>query len=287
MEMIKVSGGHLAAFAEGQGTPVIFLHGGPGDTHHYMKRMAEPLFRDFRCLFFDQRGTGGSEISPRRDEQFSMNLLFEDIAAIQEHFKTGPCALVGHSWGAMYALYAAMHFPERFTRITMCNIGPLDAEAAKKTYDNIQASLSQEELKMWTELRAERNAALECGDIKTIRRADKELIALRLKSWIFNPALRDSFLEEYLSDPPPDREVNKWICASADRWFSWARIGGANVPAWLCVGANDSVPISHIHKISTEMPHCRLTILERCGHIPWLEHPEAFYGELKAFLKGN
>ena len=49
---VSVFGGELAIYREGQGEPVIFLHGGPGDTHHYMKRMAEPLYRSGSKISF-------------------------------------------------------------------------------------------------------------------------------------------------------------------------------------------------------------------------------------------
>jgi len=41
MNFVEVPDGDLAVYSFGSGPPVIFLHGGPGDTHDYMKRMAE------------------------------------------------------------------------------------------------------------------------------------------------------------------------------------------------------------------------------------------------------
>ncbi len=105
MRSVPVSGAHLACYSEGAGPAVIFLHGGPGDTHHYMKRMAEPLFEDFQCIFFDQRGTGDSQ-AERVPENFKLDLLFEDLLAIKKSYELDELTLVGHSWGAMYALFA-------------------------------------------------------------------------------------------------------------------------------------------------------------------------------------
>lgn len=283
-ESIPVSGGQLAAYSVGAGPAVIFLHGGPGDTHHYMKRMAEPIFRDYRCIFFDQRGTGGSTGFKRESEQFRLELLFEDLMAVQEHFHTGPVALVGHSWGAMYALFSCIRYPGRFKKAALLNMGPLDAEMEIATSEHLTSVLNPKEREEWKRLRAARNGARDQGQFDLVKALDKELMHLRVKAWMFNPALRERFLSEYFQDPLPDREVNKWIWEGLNGWFSWDQLNSVHAPTWVCVGANDSVPVGQAQRIAQAMPNARLTVFENCGHIPWLEHSEEFYGQLERFL---
>lgn len=112
---------------------------------------------------------------------------------------------------------------------------------------------------------------------------------LRVRSWVYNPDLRDQFLDEYFQDAPPDREINKWIWAEAQNWFSWNMLGKTSVALkkskiWIAAGENDSVPVSQMQKLACLIPGSRLTIYEKCGHIPWLEHPQRFYKELKEFI---
>lgn len=52
---VLVWGGQISDVAVKTGSSVIFPHGGHDDTHDYMKRMVEPLLRDFRYIFFEQR----------------------------------------------------------------------------------------------------------------------------------------------------------------------------------------------------------------------------------------
>lgn len=286
-EKIPVLGGQLAAYSFGQGPAVIFLHGGPGDTHHYMKRMAEPLFRNFRCIFFDQRGTGGSAGFKREPEQFRLEFIFEDLVAVQEHFNTGPAALVGHSWGAMYALFSCIRYPGRFTKAALLNMGPLDAHMERGTSEHLTSVLNEEEKEEWQRLRSIRNSARDQRQFDKVEALDKQLMRLRVKAWVFNPALRDKFLNEYFQDPPPDREVNKWIWESLSGWFSWDRLNSVQIPTWVCTGANDSVPIMQAQRVVEAMPNARLTVFNQCGHIPWLEHTKDFYGQLRQFLKSD
>src|SRR5258706_16466752 len=48
----------------GNGPPVLFLHGGPGHDHQFMRALAAPLTQQFRCVLADQRGTGKSHLRP-------------------------------------------------------------------------------------------------------------------------------------------------------------------------------------------------------------------------------
>jgi pimeloyl-ACP methyl ester carboxylesterase len=286
-EFIPVKNGRLAAYSIGNGRPVIFLHGGPGDTHHYIKKMAIPLFQDFQCIFFDQRGTGLSTILNRSEKDFSLDLLFNDLLLVQSHFQAESAPLVGHSWGAMYALFACIEFPSNFRRAALLNMGPLDEEMGRETSNHLLSILTTEEKELWTKLREKRNQARDEKDLAEVLSADKEMMNLRVKSWVFNSKLRKPFFDDYFLDPPPDREVNSWVWAGAHDWFSWTRLETSTSEFWIAAGRNDSVPISQTEKIGRLAPNAKCTIFEECGHIPWLEHPNAFYSKLRLFLNGE
>jgi proline iminopeptidase len=284
VKSILVSGGSLATWSEGKGRPIIFLHGGPGDTHHYMKRMAKPLLNQFQCIFFDQRGTGLSKIRNREPGQFALELMLQDLLSVKSAYSSEPAMLVGHSWGAMYGLFACIDKPEHFERAALLNMGPLDAEVGAKTSDNLLATLSNDEREFWGQLRKRRNSARDTGNFEEVMECDRLMMKLRVKSWIFDHNLHEPFLNDYFQDPPPDREVNKWVWDSLGDWFSWDRVKQATTPIWLCVGESDSVPASQAKQLNDSLPNSTLSIFEKCGHIPWMEHPEKFYSKLRHFL---
>lgn len=284
MKLIPVSGAKLATYVEGKGPPVIFIHGGPGDTHHYMMKMATPLFKDYRCIFFDQRGTGASEVERRESDQFSLEMMLEDLYAVQKYYRIENASLVGHSWGAMYGLFACMNSPGIFGKAALLNMGPLDDEIGKQTSENLFLPLTDEERAESSKLRVKRNKARDRGDLQEVLNADKEMMRFRVKAWVFDPKLHQAFLEDYFQDPPPDRDVNKWVWDSLDGWFDWKKVPQANSKIWLCVGENDSVPLAQAQRLEGLLPNASLSIFKKCGHIPWLEHPARFYSELKSFL---
>lgn len=285
MKAVSVEGATLATFSEGRGAPVLFLHGGPGDTHHYMKRMAEPLFNDFQCIFFDQRGTGASTVTARSPQNFAMPLLLEDIKAVARAYDTGPVRLVGHSWGAMYGLYACMEAPELYTHAALLNMGPLNTEAEAASTRRIADTMTTDESTRWEALRTKRNSARDAGDTSTVQAADKEMMRLRVKSWIYDPALHEEFLADYFQDPPPNRDVNKWIWTAQSGWFNWSGLPSVTTKIWLCAGAHDATPLTQSRRLASTLPTASLSEFENCGHIPWLENTSRFYSELFEALK--
>lgn len=64
---LTTADGELLWCDKGAGRLIVFLHGGPGDEHRYLRLLADPLTPYYRCLLYDQRGSGGSKLQ-RLDE---------------------------------------------------------------------------------------------------------------------------------------------------------------------------------------------------------------------------
>lgn len=106
-----------------EGTPVVFLHGGPGQGSQTFARFAGPaLERDLRMVYLDQRGSGRSE-RPWNDA-YSLTLLVDDVEQLRRAWGVEKIALVGHSFGTIVALeYAAKH-PEHVERVVLASAAP-------------------------------------------------------------------------------------------------------------------------------------------------------------------
>jgi proline iminopeptidase len=94
-----------------QGTPVIFLHGGPGGmSTPGMRRYFDP--QEYHVLLFDQRGSGRSKPFAEHRENTTDHLI-EDINKLREHvgFK-GKAILHGGSWGSTLAVAYAERYPD-------------------------------------------------------------------------------------------------------------------------------------------------------------------------------
>jgi len=108
---LKVSALHTIHVEESgnpNGSPVIFLHGGPGGG-------IEPIYRQYfdpkkwRIIIFDQRGCGKSIPHAELRENTTWDLV-ADIEKIREHLEVEKWVVFGGSWGSTLSLsYAITH----------------------------------------------------------------------------------------------------------------------------------------------------------------------------------
>jgi len=131
---------HTEIFGKPGAAPVIVVHGGPGIDYAHLKTLV-PLSKDYRVIFYDQRGAG---LSPRVDrKEITMESSLDDLHSIVEHYSNGgKVRLVGHSWGGMLvAGYLSKH-PENVSQAVIVEPGPLDPVAAKAWVENFKKTRS-------------------------------------------------------------------------------------------------------------------------------------------------
>ena len=94
---------------EGQGEPVLFLHGGLDTCANYVNLLAE-LADGFRVIAVDRRGHGRTADT---DAPFDYALMAEELAAFTQKLGLSSFHVIGYSDGANIGLHLASCFPER------------------------------------------------------------------------------------------------------------------------------------------------------------------------------
>ena len=118
--MLDVGDGHwlyVEEFGQRGGTPVVFLHGGPGSGSQHVHRGLFDANRHHAFLF-DQRGAGRSHPYMSLQNNTTAHLV-ADIERIREHFCIERWMVVGGSWGSTLALAYAQKHPERVTGMVL------------------------------------------------------------------------------------------------------------------------------------------------------------------------
>jgi pimeloyl-ACP methyl ester carboxylesterase len=102
MDVTSPDGAHLAVWRSGDGPPLVLVHG-TTVSHTDWARVIPELSERFTVYAMDRRGSGDSGDGP----EYSAARESEDVAAVVD--STGaPAFLVGHSWGGLHALEAAL-----------------------------------------------------------------------------------------------------------------------------------------------------------------------------------
>ncbi len=120
----EVDGLRLAHIDEGDGAPVIFMHGEP--TWSFLWRKVIPPVRDagFRCIAPDLAGFGGSD-KPTDIDWYSYDRHTELAASLLEDLDLRGATIVVHDWGGPIGLRLAVEHPERIERIVILDTGPV------------------------------------------------------------------------------------------------------------------------------------------------------------------
>jgi non-heme chloroperoxidase len=94
---------------QGQGDGLVLLHGGMGDLHTWQSHL--PLLAQrFRTLAFSRRYAYPNANGPPEPDYGAWQDA-QDLASFLQVVRTGPCHLVGSSYGALVALVFALTHP--------------------------------------------------------------------------------------------------------------------------------------------------------------------------------
>ena len=109
---LAVPGGQIwyRVVGRGSGTPVILLHGGPGNPSVYLKSL-EALGDERVVVRYDQLGAGYSDVV-HDTALFNIPHFVEELEQLRRHLALDRVHLYGHSWGATLAVEYYRAHPE-------------------------------------------------------------------------------------------------------------------------------------------------------------------------------
>jgi haloalkane dehalogenase len=118
----EVDGLRLAHIDEGEGAPVLFMHGEP--TWSYLWRKVIPPVRDrgFRCIAPDLVGFGRSD-KPVKVGWYSYDRHVSMAATLLEDLDLRGATMVVHDWGGPIGLRLAVEHPDRVERLVILDTG--------------------------------------------------------------------------------------------------------------------------------------------------------------------
>jgi pimeloyl-ACP methyl ester carboxylesterase len=105
---------------QGTGPLVVLIHGFPDFWYSWRDQMPA-LAKHFQVVAIDQRGYNKSD-QPKGVENYTVEKLVGDVAAVLKHFKRDKAVIVGHDWGGLVAWSFAMTHPDRTDRLIVLNL---------------------------------------------------------------------------------------------------------------------------------------------------------------------
>jgi haloalkane dehalogenase len=112
----------LAHLDEGEGAPVVFVHGEPTWSFLWRKVLAPVRDAGFRCIAPDLPGFGRSD-KPVDIDWYSYDRHVEAMAPLLEQLDVRGATIVVHDWGGPIGLRLAVEHTERFDRLVILDTG--------------------------------------------------------------------------------------------------------------------------------------------------------------------
>lgn len=106
---------------EGQGAPVVMVHGNPSWSFYY-RNLITALKDDYRCIAPDHIGCGLSDKPDDDQYEYTLERRVDDLEALLVHLGlTENITLVLHDWGGMIGMAWATRHPERVKQLVILN----------------------------------------------------------------------------------------------------------------------------------------------------------------------
>jgi pimeloyl-ACP methyl ester carboxylesterase len=122
MPRVKVNGINLYYEVHGRGFPVVFQHGFTGTTNSWRPQIPA-LAQGYRFIIYDARGHGQSD-SPPSVDQYSADIVVEDLRQFLRSLKIDRAVVGGLSMGGYQSLRFYLRHPEMVAALILMDTGP-------------------------------------------------------------------------------------------------------------------------------------------------------------------
>ena len=279
LKSIDIGGGVRLHYVEqGSGPPLILIHGSLSDYTYWTDQMA-PFAGHYRVIAYSRRYNYPNHNVARSG--YSAATDAEDLAQLIEALHLGKVFVVGHSYGALTALFLAARHPELIRAVVLAEppavslLGHLpgsDAAQGRAMFADIQARMV-----------APMKAAFAAGDTERGVAAFIDYVFADPDAWEHFSAsskaetLRDAHEWEVMMtsgtlfpDLPPDT------------------VRRISAPVLVMSGAKSYPFLGKIDEALMQMlPDSRRVVFPDAGHQMWLQHPEQAREDAEAFFASH
>ncbi len=119
---IRVNDVDLNVVIEGEGRPVILLHGFPDSAFLWRNQISALACKGYKVIVPDLRGFGDSD-APQGKRHYTFDIITGDVIALLDHLDIKKVSVIGHDLGAVVGWLLAIHHPERLIRYVAVSVG--------------------------------------------------------------------------------------------------------------------------------------------------------------------
>nr|WP_297165614.1 alpha/beta hydrolase [uncultured Dysgonomonas sp.] len=189
---INVNNITLNYIQEGQGEPLILLHGNGEDLQIFDKLISK-LKKQFTVYAIDSRNHGSST----RTEDFSYETMAEDIHQFIEKLELKHVSVIGFSDGAIISLLLTLKYPQIFKKMVLLGVNLKPSDFKLDIYNSIVEEYEKTQDPLFKMMLEQPN--IELDNLKEI---NTPTLVIGAEDDLYN---EDSF--QNIADTMPDAEL--------------------------------------------------------------------------------
>ena len=268
----SVSGHRIAYLDEGQGPPLILLHGYGGSMWQWEYQQL-PLSQHFRVITPDLIGSG---LSDKPDLDHRPEDLIESIRGLMDALNLPTATLIGNSMGGGVAIGMALTHPDRVSRLVL--IDSLPDHVRERLVSPLMHRALNTSVPAWLA----RFGALFVGN-RTMEAVLKEIIYdhTLVTTAVLDRSNRNRQREDMITPLMSLRDsLPLW-----EQHFA-PRLKEIRHPTLILWGEQDRLfPPQVGRDLQTTIPQARLIMIPEAGHIPQWEQPQVVNRHITEFLQ--
>ncbi|WP_289137272.1 proline iminopeptidase-family hydrolase [uncultured Brevibacillus sp.] len=280
---IEVPGGKVwySRVGDGEKTPLIVLHGGPGNTHDPLKEALHVLGEDRSVIFYDQLGSGNSD-RPTDASLWKTERFVEELSSVRKALDLDEVHILGHSWGTMLAAAYLIDTKPAGVRSIIFSSPCLSSKLWKKDADELIAKLP-EAVQQTIEHHEEQGTTYS----KEYQDAMKEYYSRHVCRLDPLPAI----MTESRKKANKDVYMTMWgpseFCPTGNlKTFDYTpKLDQIDIPSLFVCGRYDEAAPESTAYYQSLVPGAKLHIFENSSHLGYLEETDKYVKVVRDFLE--
>lgn len=261
MSKISIYGFVIGYDDEGEGEPLVLIHGHPFDRSMWRPQVSRFSQEGWRVIAPDLRGYGQTTVVPGKT---TLEVFARDIATLLDRLHVDEIVLGGLSMGGQIVMEFYRLFPDRVRGLVLADTSPqAETASGKKLRHDTAERLMREGMAPF---------------------ADEVLPKMIARHNIGGlPAVAEHVLG--MMRGTNAKGAAAALLGRAERRDYVEMLRQISVPTLVVVGQHDEfTPVSDAQLMYELIPDATLVVVEGAGHMPNLERPDVFNRELAQFL---
>ncbi len=263
---VQINGYEVFYTIEGQGRPMLLMHGGTGLDHTQFRPWLDTLGNTVQLIYYDQRGQGRTD-RPESYEEVTIATWSDEADALRQFLGHEKIILFGFSYGGFIAQEYALRHGEHLDGLILCDTAPA-LDYPDIIIANAQARSTPEQMQM-------------VGRVLSQPAADDEELQ---QNWM---AILPLYFNHY--DPQVGAAMDATTQYSAGAFNhgmgiclptfnTLSRLSEISVPTLVLAGRHDWItpPAQGAERLHAGILNSQTVLFEESGHFPYVEEHDKF-----------